>query len=74
MVLNVVCAILSLSWAACPATAASLLTNTLVARAGIEAFGSVEAAQEAVQHAKVLEFRDSMRKFIVWPCVFLLHF
>lgn len=57
MVLGVLWAILSLFWTACPATAASLLTDTLVAR-GIEAFGSVEAAQEAVEHGKVLEFRD----------------
>lgn len=53
MILGVLWAILSLFWR----TAASLLTDTLVAR-GIEAFGSVEAAQEAVEHGKVLEFRD----------------
>ena len=62
--------ILSLFWTACPATAASLLTDTLVAR-GIEAFGSVEAAQEAVEHGKVLEFRDLLCFF--FSVFFLLH-
>jgi hypothetical protein len=70
MVLGVLWAILSLFWTACPATAASLLTDTLVAR-GIEAFGSVEAAQEAVEHGKVLEFRDLLCFF--FSVFFLLH-
>ena len=57
--------------AACPANA-DLLTDTLVARAGIEALGSVEAAQEVVEHGTVLEFCDLLTSNL-WPCVFLLH-
>lgn len=58
MVVGVLGDILSFFLAACPGNAADLLTDNLVARAGIEAFGSVEAAQEVVEHGTVLEFCD----------------
>ena len=43
-----------LAWAA---SAADLLTDPVVARAGIEAFGSVEAARKVVEHGQLVEFR-----------------
>ena len=73
MVVGVLGDILSFFLAACPGNAADLLTDNLVARAGIEAFGSVEAAQEVVEHGTVLEFCDLLTSNL-WPCVFLLHF